>query len=390
MSGFVFENHSEYCTLQFTEDLLSMTWEQMEAATERAITLIREAHHRDVIVMAPALTRLPEGLIASLVRIWKALDTNERHLIFVTESESIRDELEADGLLRHWRVLASRDAAMEFLNLEGTQEFDTSEVIPSHPTAPGEGSPSTAAPPDEDAPFVLEEHKRYCVIQAGRGLAERNWTDVEADFTAVIARFQKVPASGLMVDLSALSYINSGIVAGLVRLWKTAQAKHGQFAVVSSEETVTEILRASGLTKVWPICDDREDAAYALGVSSSARVEQRERALLVSVSLPCSVLAALGLIPMFLQRETVWGINSQLAALLLSSAALATGLLALLKEQGLRWKLSAASVVVSLSVLSTVWFRDNPISFFREIPDYQFESEEDEPAERAPNSASAP
>ena len=159
-------------------------------------------------------------------------------------------------------------------------------------------------------------------------------------------------------------------MAGLVRLWKATQKRQGQFSVVSPHEDVTSVLKTSGLARVWTITDTREEAAYALGVSESALVEKRERTLLVSVSVPFSIVAALALIPMFLKRETVLGVNSQLAALLLGSAALTTGLIALIKEDGIRRKLSAGAVLMSIMVLSTLVFRGNPISIFRSLQDF--------------------
>jgi hypothetical protein len=133
------------------------------------------------------------------------------------------------------------------------------------------------------------------------------------------------------------------------------------------------VLKASGLTKVWSITEDREDSAYELGVSQAALVEKRERTLLVAVSLPCSLIAAAFLVPMFLKRASLLGVNSQLAALLLGSAAAATGLLGILKEDGFRRKLSIFATVVALLVLSTVWFNENPISFRKKLPDYEFQ-----------------
>jgi len=173
--------------------------------------------------------------------------------------------------------------------------------------------------------------------------------------------------------LSGIRYINSGGVAGMIRLWKSAQKRNGHFSVVCPHSDVLNVLKASGLTKVWSITEDREDSAYDLGVSQSAIAEERERTLLVMVSLPCALLAAAFLIPMFLKRESVLGVNSQLAALLMSSAAGATGLLGILKEQGFRRKLSIFSTIVALLVLSSVWFKENPISFRKKLPDYNFQ-----------------
>jgi hypothetical protein len=75
---------------------------------------------------------------------------------------------------------------------------------------------------------------------------------------------------------------------------------------------------------------------------------------------------------MLFKRESVLGVNSQLAALLLSAASASTGILGILKEEGFRKKLSIFATVVSVLVLSTVWFKENPISFRKKLPDYNF------------------
>ena len=366
MSGFSFENHSSYCHLEFTNELLNMPWEQIEGATSRVLELIQKSNIGSVVVIAPTLTRLPDGLLASLLRIWKSLDSRTRNLIFVTESDAVKESLQISGLLEHWRIMPSRAAALAFLKLEDTGELDlvkTGEKPSKSLSTEMKQSVSTE-------PFPFEAHKRYNAIQCDPLLSKLSWADLEAAVSAAISNFELAAAPNLLLDLSRLTYINSGVVAGLVRLWKATQKRQGQFSVVSPHEDVTSVLKTSGLARVWTITDTREEAAYSLGVSESALVEKRERTLLVSVSVPFSIVAALALIPMFLKRETVLGVNSQLAALLLGSAALTTGLIALIKEDGIRRKLSAGAVLMSIMVLSTLVFRGNPISIFRSLQDF--------------------
>ena len=374
MSGFSFENHSSYCHLEFTNELLNMPWEQIEGATNRVLELIQKSNIGSVVVIAPTLTRLPDGLLASLLRIWKSLDSRTRNLIFVTESDAVKESLQISGLLEHWRIMPSRAAALAFLKLEDTGELDLVKPgeRPSKSLSTNiKQSESTNIKQSESTePFPFEAHKRYNAIQCDPLLSKLSWADLEAAVSAAISNFELAAAPNLLLDLSRLKYINSGVVAGLVRLWKSTQKRQGQFSVVSPHEDVTSVLKTSGLARVWTITDTREEAAYSLGVSESALVEKRERTLLVAVSVPFSIVAALALIPMFLKRETVLGVNSQLAALLLGSAALTTGLIALIKEDGIRRKLSAGAVLLSIMVLSTLVFRGNPISVFRSLRDF--------------------
>lgn len=366
MSGFSFENHSSYCHLEFTDELQSMPWEQIEGATTRVLELIQKSSVGSLVVLAPTLSRLPDGLLACLLRIWKSLDSRTRNLIFVTESDAVKESLQISGLLEHWRIVPTKAAALAFLRLEDTGEL---ELIKSQPWS-AQNAANSKKESASSEPFPFEAYKLYNAIQCNPSLSKLSWADLEAAMSAAISSFELAAAPNLLLDLSRLTYINSGIVAGLVRLWKATQKRKGQFSVVSPNEDVTTVLRTSGLARVWTIADTREEAAYALGVSQSAIVEKRERTLLVAVSVPFSIIAALALIPMFLKRETILGVNSQLAALLLGSAALTTGLIALIKEEGTRRKLSACAVLLSIMVLSTLVFRGNPISIFRSLRDF--------------------
>lgn len=366
MSCFSFENHSSYCHLEFTDELQSMPWEQIDAATTRVLELIRKSSVGNLIVLAPTLSRLPDGLLACLIRIWKSLDSRTRNLIFVTESDAVKESLQISGILEHWRIVPTKAAALAFLKLEDTGELDLIHV----PQRSAEKAANAKQESATSEPFLFEVHKRYNAIQCDPLVSKLSWADLEAAVTTAISSVELAAAPNLLLDLSRLTYINSGVVAGLVRLWKATQKRQGQFSVVSPNDDVTSVLRTSGLARVWTITDTREEAAYALGVSQAARVEKRERTLLVAVSVPFSIIAALALIPMFLKRETVLGVNSQLAALLLGSAALTTGLIALIKENGIRQKLSAGAVLLSVMVLSTLVFRGNPISVFRSLKDF--------------------
>lgn len=374
MSGITFDRHEKYCRIQFTQELRSMTWDQTEAATSRILEMISESRLRNVIVTAPGLDALPDGVLGVLLKIWKELDPRTRKMLFVTESPSLTAELEVSGLLQQWKVMKDCESALAFLQLEDTREIDVVQVQNEslRKSASRTEEAGDATPTRETRPFTIENHKRYCLIRFHTLAEKLRWSDQEAITTSAITEYEQAIAPNLMIDLTEIRYINSGGVAGMIRLWKASMKRNGHFSVVCPSDEVQMVLKASGLAKVWSITEDREESAYDLGVSQTALAEEREKTLLVVVALPCALLAAAFLIPMFVKRESVLGVNAHLAALLLSSAAGSIGLLGILKEKGLRRKLSVLATVVALLVLSTVWFKDNPISFRKKIPDYNF------------------
>ena len=190
-----------------------------------------------------------------------------------------------------------------------------------------------------------------------------NWHDVEAATTDVVRRLRESEHLSVMVDLSQMQMINSGLIASLVRIWKAMKERNGQFSIVSPNENVTEVLKTAGLWKLWSVVENREEAVYELGVSKAAIVERHERRFLMLVAVPCSVIAALALIPMFLKHSEVMGINAQLTALLFASAAVATGLISVLKDSGISRIVSSVAVALGILVLSSLGFEGSPVSF---------------------------
>ena len=69
---------------------------------------------------------------------------------------------------------------------------------------------------------------------------------------------------GLLVDLSAVSYIDSSGVASLVEGFQTAREKGLPFALVGVSESARLVLQLAHLDKVFPIFDSIE-AALAHG-----------------------------------------------------------------------------------------------------------------------------
>ena len=359
MSGFTFEKHSKHCTLRFTPAIAQMPWAEVEAVTGQVKKSIHEASTEFVLVDLSQLQKLPTGLVASLVRTWKELDEGRRRFVVVAPHTSVREELDQAGLSSLWKIVPSVADGHAALGVLGDTDVEMSQ-IPLVETANPKSEPSE--------PFAFEEQKRYCSVTLSPMLMTMNWTDVQAATSEVIAKLEAAKKNSVMVDLSSMTMINSGIIASLVRIWKKMQERKWQFSVVSPNEVVSDVLKVAGLLKVWSVVDDREEAIYDLGASKVALVENRERRLLMLVAVLCAVFAGLALIPMFMNRTEVMGVNSQLTALLLAAAGLATGTISAIKDTGARRAISLLAVVISISVLSTVWFKGNPVASAQQLP----------------------
>jgi anti-anti-sigma factor len=322
-----------------------MDWPTLEEATRNITEELHNAKMDTVLIDLSLLQELPTGLFASLVRTWKGLDEKRRRFVVVTSHEGVRQALEQAGLTSLWQTTKSLS--------EGYAALGVSE----QPVA------VTAAPKTRTSdPMAFEDFKGYCSVQLNPELMSMNWADVEAATSQVIEKLKSSKNTSVMVDLGPMDYVNSGLIASLVRIWKTMKERNGQFSLVSPNDAVTDVLKTAGLWKLWSVVERREEAVYDLGASKAAIAENRERRLLTLVSVSCAAIAVLALSLMFWRRETDAAVNSQLAALLLAAAALTTGLIAIFKDSGARRLLAALAVIVAIAVLSTLWFKDSPIS----------------------------
>lgn len=358
MSGFVFEKHSQYCVLCFTHQLEAMTQQDVENSTAVVPELIRDALTHAVLVDLSRLQKIPAGLLPSLVHAWKAMHGDDRRFVVFVTQPSIREELKQTGLDGLWTVVDSADAGIKALKAsdDAGDEIDPSTHLDKS---------NNALSNSPDAPIRMQRQKRFNSVQFLPAGMTANWHDMEAATSDVVRRLRESEHLSVMVDLSQMPMINSGQIASLVRIWKVMKERNGQFSLVSPNENVTEVLKTAGLWKLWSVVENREEAVYELGVSKAAIVEKRERRFLTLVAVPCSVIAALALIPMFLQRSEVLGINAQLTALLLASAAVATGLISVLKDSGFYRIISCVAVAIGILVLSSLAFEGSPVSFSR-------------------------
>ncbi len=355
MSGFVFEKHSQHCVLCFTPALEAMSSSEVENATAVISALVRNAATSVVQVDLSRLQKIPAGLLPSLVRAWQAMEGRERRFVVLASQPSIRNELKQNGLDGLWTVVDSLEAAAKALRVAD----DTGRRVDAMQLSSDDKLLSSSP----DSPIRMQSQRRFNSVQFLPSGMTKGWDEVEAVTDDVIRRLKASEHLSVMVDLSQMQMINSGLIASLVRIWKAMKERNGQFSLVSPNQNVTEVLKTAGLWKLWSVVNDREEAVYDLGVSKAAIVEKRERRFLMLVSAPCAIIAALALAAMFLKRSEVMGVNAQLTALLFAAAGIATGLISVLKDAGWHRLISSAAVVAGIAVLSSLWFEGSPVSF---------------------------
>ncbi|NNJ26424.1 STAS domain-containing protein [Alienimonas chondri] len=116
----------------------------------------------------------------------------------------------------------------------------------------------------------FEQDGNLLIITLLPELAEVPWADVEEIGSSLEARVLDRDKPQVIVDLTPLAHMGSGMVALVVRLWKAAQQQGGKFAVVNSHELVGEVLTLAGLSDRWTIVSDRAKARKHLDVRAQA------------------------------------------------------------------------------------------------------------------------
>ncbi len=118
--------------------------------------------------------------------------------------------------------------------------------------------------------YRLESADGCLIITLLPILNDKQWADIEKVGTEIVERLSAVQSPRLIVDLTLLSYMGSAMVALIVRLYKAVNGRNGQMVVVNQHELVFEVLKLAGLTKLWTIVNNRDEAYASLGVRRRA------------------------------------------------------------------------------------------------------------------------
>lgn len=203
-----------------------------------------------------------------------------------------------------------------------------------------------------ELPYRFETQGRTAVVSLLPGLDEVPWSDIEQIGSEIVEQLDAVKRPSLLVDLSALNYIGSAMVALLVRLWKSSNGRDGEMVVVNSDERVFEVLKISGLTSVWTIVDTRDAAEAELGWGARrGKSSGGAGGVLSSVlSLLLAIVGAAGLCLMFNPQESVPANASLSAACGGAVLALICGAVAAVRGTGLGRLLGLIAALSGLAI----------------------------------------
>ena len=102
-------------------------------------------------------------------------------------------------------------------------------------------------------------------------LAEVPWADVEEIGGSLEGRVRDRDKPQVIVDLTPLAHMGSGMVALVVRIWKAAGERGGRMVVLNDSPLVEEVLGLAGLKDRWTIVETREQARKHLTVRGAGK-----------------------------------------------------------------------------------------------------------------------
>ena len=224
----------------------------------------------------------------------------------------------------------------------------------------------------------FEQDGNLLVITLLPELAEVPWADVEEIGGSLEGRVRDRDNPQVIVDLTPLAHMGSGMVALVVRIWKAAQEKGGKMVVVNDHELVLEVLQLAGLTNRWTIVTTREEARKQLDARGARRPAAAGPTgsggggglLLAGAGLLAVLASVAGLVLLFLRPDLLPDAANR--ALLFGGAVLGTvlGTLALAWYVGLPRLAGVAVLVCSVALLvAGLVLTPGLIAVEREAPD---------------------
>lgn len=196
----------------------------------------------------------------------------------------------------------------------------------------------------------------YSVVSFPKELCKAHLTEIREAGEQVVAELANHKSPQCIVDLTNLDYLGSSMVASIVRIWKTIDSNQGRMIVAASSNGVREVLRVTGLNKVWTIKPSYDHALHDLGFSAEAKIVKRELRLLAFVGpatlLVGGVAAALCRVP----KLAALSQPHESVALALIGMAVVTSGVSVFRERSWRRWLSVIVFLCSSALLGyLIW-----------------------------------
>lgn len=206
--------------------------------------------------------------------------------------------------------------------------------------------------------LLSDQTKSYCshldgysVVSFPKEISKANLTEIREAGEQVVAELANRKAPHCLVDLTDLDHAGSALVASMVRIWKAVDAHQGRMVVAVSSKGVRDVLRVTGLNRVWTIKSSYDAALDELGFSTRARNVKRDLRLLAFVGPATLFVGAIAVALSKIPALATYSQPHDVIANSLIGMALITSGISIFRERSWRRWLSVFVFVLALSIL---------------------------------------
>lgn len=112
--------------------------------------------------------------------------------------------------------------------------------------------------------FKFESDELTFVLIPQGNASSFRYKDIHVESNAVLRLLNSPDIEKLIVDLSAVSNVSSVIIGAIIRMAQSVSQRGGKVALCSASDNIDEVIRTMNLTKLWPLCETREEAIAIL------------------------------------------------------------------------------------------------------------------------------
>jgi anti-anti-sigma factor len=133
--------------------------------------------------------------------------------------------------------------------------------------------------------FVFEKHSNYCAVRLTAEMESMAWHDVENATKLISERVHEAKMHAVLIDLSQLQKIPTGLLPSIVRIWKAMDVSRRRFVVLATASSIRDELKQAGLDGLWAVTTTAAESFKALKVSGDSDHEIDQPAIEADVAV---------------------------------------------------------------------------------------------------------
>ena len=203
--------------------------------------------------------------------------------------------------------------------------------------------------------FSFSENRGHSVVRFQAELLDMSWGDVETEAAEIVKQIKSTESSRLIIDLTPMHLIQSGLVASLVRMWKATDGRHDRkVVVIADNDVVKEVIRSAGLLKLFTVVSTMPEATSEIGVSTVQEVQHRQKRVVAWAAFPLALFSCVALYPVFYVENNIIREGALSTGMLAAGIACVAAVFSMITDDGYRRGFGILSMVIGLTVIGTL------------------------------------